>query len=100
MLCVAQCDRVVIKEPRVDLHAFAPRYKKLSLPEGTKGKLIGPGGAVIKRIQATCKAELQVRPASSNLTDAHTHTRHSTPPPTLPQFATHTAIHRPRPQPP
>jgi hypothetical protein len=58
----------------VDLHPFAPRYKRLTLPEGTKGKLIGPGGATIKRIQATCKAELQVGAGwLRNRLDGHAH---------------------------
>jgi polyribonucleotide nucleotidyltransferase len=41
---------------------FAPRFKRLPIPEGGKGKLIGTGGVNVKRIMASSGATLMVDP--------------------------------------
>ncbi len=70
---VCGCEVTELKAPRESLKPHAPRVKVVALPPGTKGKLIGTGGVNIKRINATCGAELAVRNPQLMLRHIHTH---------------------------
>ena len=52
---------VVIARPRAELKDSAPLVEQLHVPPDLLGKLIGPAGATVRRIQAATGAHVQVR---------------------------------------
>ena len=50
----------VIPRPRPELKDSAPLVEQLNVPADLLGKLIGPGGATVRRIQAATGAHVQV----------------------------------------
>lgn len=59
-LCVLEAMAAVIARPRVDLKDSAPLVEQLHVPPDLLGKLVGPAGANVRRIQALTGAHIQV----------------------------------------
>lgn len=51
----------VIREPRPEISAYAPRMLQLQIPEGKIGVLIGPGGKTIRKITDETGAQIDIR---------------------------------------
>lgn len=51
----------VVARPRAELKEGTPLVEQLHVPPDLLGKLIGPGGATVRRIQAATGAHVQVR---------------------------------------
>ncbi len=50
----------VIPAPKVDISSFAPRIEFVRIPVDSIGKVIGPGGKMIKQISADFNVELNI----------------------------------------
>lgn len=50
-----------IKEPRTEISPLAPRMLQLQIPESKIGRLIGPGGKVIRKITEETGTEIDIR---------------------------------------
>ena len=50
----------VISEPRADLSVYAPKMLTMKIPVDMIGKIIGPGGKEIKRIQETTDSNIEI----------------------------------------
>ncbi len=50
----------VISEPRADLSIYAPKMLTMKIPVDMIGKIIGPGGKEIKRIQETTDSNIEI----------------------------------------
>lgn len=59
-LHILDCMEAALPEPRAELSPYAPKITTLSIPVSKIGELIGPGGKVIKRIQETTGATIEV----------------------------------------
>lgn len=51
----------VIREPRPEISAYAPRMLQLQIPEEKIGVLIGPGGKTIRKITDETGAQIDIR---------------------------------------
>ncbi len=50
----------IIGEPRADLSQFAPRITTIQVDPDKIGKIIGPGGKTIRRIQEECDVDVDI----------------------------------------
>ena len=50
----------IISEPREDLSQFAPRITTIQVDPDKIGKIIGPGGKTIRRIQEECDVDVDI----------------------------------------
>jgi polyribonucleotide nucleotidyltransferase len=49
-----------IRQPRPELSAYAPRLVKITIPSEKIGKVIGPGGSVVRRIQEETGTKIEI----------------------------------------